>query len=214
MSCPRSKSSVLSELIRRSDRDRSRDCAAHRLCECSPRRGRFPPGVQKAQLRMRNRETWIDLEGAFEQRDRRRRADCAMRSGVRLQRVERGRGVMDSSSGVECCSTIAGDSPTRLLNWAARVLRIASVYAQQETVKMAFSGNGAPSTITYKYRAQAPTTRMSKGTVLWARSRFEMSRRSQPLLLRSRPRLAPAQLRFIPKGWPGRAYFAFRMEIY
>ena len=46
--------------------------------------------VQQAQLRMRNRETWIDLDGAFEQRDRRWRADRAIRRAVGLQRVERG----------------------------------------------------------------------------------------------------------------------------
>src|SRR6185295_349378 len=47
--------------------------------------------IQEAQLRVRNRETWINLDRAFEQRDRCRRAYCAIRRAVRLQRVERGR---------------------------------------------------------------------------------------------------------------------------
>ena len=71
--------------------------------------------VRQAQQRMRNREIWINLDRAFEQRDRRWRPDRAIRRAVRLQRVERG-ALLDSSSGVECCRTVASDSPTRVLN--------------------------------------------------------------------------------------------------
>ena len=92
-------------------------------------------------------------------------------------------------------------------------LGVAGVYAQQRPVKMTFSGTAAASTI----NLQQPNTNTGEDNFAGNGTLGPFTFRNVSAdrqLLRSRPALARAQLSFIFRGWPARAYFASRTEVY
>ena len=87
-------------------------------------------------------------------------------------------------------------------------LGVAGIYAQQNPVRMTFSGNGAPNAIDLKHPGANTSKKMSPGWVRWAHSPFEISGLRR--LFRSRPALARVSF---SQRWPVGAYFASKTGV-